>query len=91
MDLPQVYQKNVMEWLIKSFGEKSATSDHGRTTKFLEEAIELVQSLDLEKEFVHRMVDYVYAREKGEPYQEVGCLVICLAGLCESLNLGLNN
>jgi hypothetical protein len=76
------YQSEVMEWLEKTFGNKIAYSKEERSLRFLEEALELVQSTGMPKEKALEMLDYVYSRPVGDLPQEVGGVYVCLAALC---------
>lgn len=77
-DLPT----RVKAWLVKAFGEAVALDKSQRNHRFLEEALELVQSLGCTREECHALVDYVYGRPIGEPFQEAGGALLTLAGLC---------
>ncbi|MGZ4968070.1 MAG: hypothetical protein ACXV8O_01525 [Methylobacter sp.] len=59
-----------------------------RSHRFLEESLELVQACGCTKSEALQLVDYVYGRPAGEPYQEVGGVMVTLAALC--LAHGLN-
>lgn len=76
------FQERVAPWMETCFGAKITNDPHERNLRFIEEALELVQSLELSKEAAHFMVDYVYSREKGDPPQEVAGTIISLAALC---------
>lgn len=75
-------QDRAMKWAVECFGEERANSRKERNLRFIEEAIELVQSLDLEKEELLAVVDYVYSRRNGRPEQEVGGVMVTLVILC---------
>jgi hypothetical protein len=53
-----------------------------RNDRFLEEALELVQSLGYSQQEAHWMVRYVYDRPQGDVNQEVGGVMVTLASLC---------
>lgn len=53
-----------------------------RNHRFLEEALELVQSLGCTASEAHQLVDYVFGRPIGEPMQELGGVQVTLAALC---------
>ncbi len=75
-------QDSVQAWCVECFGETTASDVVERNWRFLEEAIELVQSLGGSKEDALKLVDYVYGREAGHPPQEVGGVMITLSALC---------
>lgn len=77
------FQTKVGAWCIKCFGLTVAQNKLERNHRFLEESLELVQSLGCSKEEALMLVDYVFSRPIGEPYQEVGGVMVTLAALCE--------
>lgn len=82
MNSMSYFQRSVRYWLVACFGEDVAAARKERGHRFLEEAIELVQSTGVTTEEAHQLVDYVYGRPIGETKQEVGGVMITLAGLC---------
>jgi len=74
--------QRVGEWMIAAFGEDVANDGKERNHRYLEESLELVQSLGCTRKEVDMLVDYVYSRPLGEPRQEVGGASITLAALC---------
>jgi hypothetical protein len=76
------YQNRVDEWVQVCFGEQISKDKVERNHRFLEEALELVQSLDCTKSEAHQLVDYVFDREKGEPQQECGGVSDSVFGYC---------
>ena len=75
-------QDRVLPWLIECFGQEIANDKVERCDRFIEEALELVQSAGWPKERAHQLVEYVYGRPEGEIEQEVGGVMITLAALC---------
>lgn len=82
-----LYQDEVNDWMQKCFGPEIAKDVLERNHRFIEEAIELVQSLDCPKEDVQMLLDYVYSRPKGNPKQEVGCVMVTLAALSTAIDI----
>lgn len=80
------FQERVKWWTHDCFGKAIALDKVERNHRFLEEALELVQSLACSKEDAHALVEYVYGRLAGEPYQEVGGVMVTLAALCNAAN-----
>lgn len=76
------FQARVQPWLLACFGEMIAGDREERNHRFLEEALELVQSLGCTQSEAHQLVDYVYGRTVGIPAQEVGGVMVTLAALC---------
>ncbi|WOI52416.1 hypothetical protein [Parvularcula sp. LCG005] len=73
------YENRVARWLRACFAPAIAESKEERVTRFLEEALELVQSEGFDRDRVYRMVEYVFDRSPGDPAQEVGGVIITLA------------
>lgn len=84
------YQKRVNDWMLVCFGEEISADKTERNHRFLEEALELVQSLGATKSEAHQLVDYVYDRPKGEPKQECGGVMVTLAALCLANEFDMN-
>lgn len=83
-------QSRVFPWLIECFGEQIAKDKVERNHRFLEESLELVQSLGCTPSEAHQLVDYVFAREVGDPPQETGGVMITLAALCLANQLDMH-
>jgi len=78
------YQSRVDDWMAACFGAEISADRMERNHRFLEEAIELVQSTGCTKSEAHQLVDYVYGRPVGDPVQEVGGVMVTLAALCSA-------
>lgn len=83
------FQLTVAMWAQNCFGAKIAEDKVERNHRFLEESLELVQSLGCTKEEALQLVDYVFDRPVGEPTQEVGGVMVTLAGLCSANRIHL--
>lgn len=84
------FQHEVRRWLLQCFGAEIAEDTQERNHRFLEEALELVQSCGCSAEHAHQLVDYVFGRPVGEKGQEVGGVMVTLAALCVAQGLGLS-
>jgi NTP pyrophosphatase (non-canonical NTP hydrolase) len=84
------YQARVDRWLLACFGETIARDRTERNHRFLEEALELVQSGGCTASEAHQLVDYVYGRTVGEMGQEVGGVMNTLAALCLAYGLDMD-
>ncbi|TJV51096.1 MAG: hypothetical protein E5Y01_16030 [Mesorhizobium sp.] len=83
------FQRRVAAWCVECFGETTATDIVERNWRFLEEALELVQSLGGNADDAHALVEYVFGREAGEPNQEVGGTMVTLAALVAANRLSI--
>jgi len=85
------YQSRVDDWMAACFGAEISADRMERNHRFLEEAIELVQSTGCTQSEAHQLVDYVYGRPIGEPIQEVGGVMVTLAALCSAHGITLKD
>lgn len=81
------YQDRVSEFMLACFGVNALRDRVERNHRFLEESLELVQALGCTASEAHQLVDYVYGRPVGEPTQEVGGVMVTLAGLCAAAGI----
>ena len=87
--MSNVFQHRAWKWVIDCFGVETSEDKVERNHRFLEESLELVQSLGCSSEEAHKLVDYVYDRPIGEPKQEVGGVMVTLAILCTSHDIDM--
>ena len=85
----QSYQRRVNDWILSCFGLAISRDTTERNHRFIEEALELVQSTGCSQSEAHQLVDYVYSRPIGEPAQEVGGVMNTLAALCTTQGLDM--
>ena len=88
-DAFRAYQERVGAWVSGTFGEKVLTDRGERAARLLEEAAELAQALGMSGSEARRIVADVFAREPGDPGQEVGGLMNTLGALCAGVGLDL--
>jgi len=88
--LSATFQLRVKPWMLKCFGQVIADDKVERNHRFLEEALELVQSTGCTADEAHQLVDYVYGRPIGDPPQEVGGVMVTLAALCLANNMNMH-
>lgn len=84
------FQSWIWSWMLNTFGPVSEVSID-RPMRFFEEAVELAQATDLTKDQAHQLVDYVYGREKGDPFIEIGDVLLTLAGVASSRNVQMED
>lgn len=80
-------QKTVLGWATATFGELAARDIRERGQRLLEEVVETLQALELASSDAHAIVDYVYSRQRGSVFQELGGVGVTLLSLCEALGL----
>lgn len=78
------YQLKVDRWMQECFGADVASDVAERSHRFLEEALELVQSVGCTADEARQLVDYVFGRPAGEPRQEVGGVMVTLSALANA-------
>ena len=76
------FQSRVQPWMMACFGPEISADRFERNHRFLEEALELVQSTGCTPSEAHQLVDYVYGRPVGATHQEIGGVMVTLAALC---------
>jgi hypothetical protein len=85
------FQGSCRNWVVACMGEAAAQNKVERNFRFVEEAVELVQSCGCSKDDVLKIVDYVFSRPIGEPAQEVGGTMTTLASLCNAHGIDLEH
>lgn len=85
--MTRAFQFRVAAWLTHTFDPETCSNTRERNHRFLEESLELVQALGCTKTEVMQLVDYTFGRERGEPAQEVGGVLVCLAALCTAAGI----
>lgn len=76
------FQAGVAEWMGHCFLPSLYSNMTERGDRLLEEVLELLQAHGYDKARVPTLVDYVFGRPVGEPAQEVGGVMVTLAGYC---------
>lgn len=91
-DIPEKlsFQARVKKWVHTCFGDMTATDKHERSHRFLEEALELVQSCGCSQRDAHALVDYVYNRPAGDIEQEAGGVKITFSALCSAHEIDMD-
>jgi hypothetical protein len=81
----------IRRWIMRTFGVSIFWDRRERARRFLEEAIELVQAMELPKAEAQRLLDRIYSRPAGEVMQEIGGVGITLFALvnCEGHDFDL--
>lgn len=88
MDITR-YQARTAAWMNQCFGTDYVHDKRTRMFRFLEESLELAQSLGCTAEQANALVGYVFGRPVGEIPQEVGGVMVTLASLCAIAEISL--
>lgn len=79
------YQWRVLRWLQACFGtalQDGPAARRERAWRFLEEALELAQTAGVTKGETEALTAYTFGRPPGEIDDEVGGVMLTLAGFC---------
>ncbi|MGF6494207.1 hypothetical protein ABIE56_002398 [Luteibacter sp. 621] len=76
------FQARVSWWMDQCFLPSLYSDMTERGDRLLEEVLELLQAHGYDQARVPTLVDYVFKRPVGEPAQEVGGVMVTLAGFC---------
>ncbi|MGT9867595.1 hypothetical protein ACSYHF_18095 [Stenotrophomonas maltophilia group sp. P373] len=76
------FQAGVAEWMGQCFLPSLYSNMTERGDRLLEEVLELLQANGYDSARVPTLVNYVFGRPVGEPAQEVGGVMVTLAGYC---------
>jgi hypothetical protein len=90
-DAAEPFQVRVKSWLRACFGDTVGADREERTHRFLEEAIELAQANGCSKRETLMLVDYVFSRPHGKIDEEVGGVMVTLAGLCNAIGVSMHD
>lgn len=85
------YQQRVEQWLDACFPPTVRSDRVERTHRFLEEALELAQANGCSRDDALALVEYVFLRPVGRPDQEVGGVMVTLAGLCSASAINMDD
>lgn len=92
IQMSRAFQDGVDDWMDACFGEPIKSDSLERADRLTEEALELVQTVPgFTAERAHALVDYVFNRPVGERGQEVGGTMVCLAALCNTFGLSMDD
>ncbi|MEX2126941.1 MAG: hypothetical protein WD871_01690 [Xanthobacteraceae bacterium] len=76
-------QRIVLAWCEATFGAGPAADLHERASRVVEEALELAQCEGVDPDLLHELIDHVFARKPGQPWQEAGGVGVTLLAYCE--------
>lgn len=78
-----------LRWAHQTFGDV-ALDPRERTTRFLEEAVELAQAMEVPEETVRAVVARVYSRRSGHPERELGQSLATLELLAQAMGVDMD-
>jgi len=79
------------DWACRVFGKVDVNNKAERALRIAEEAIELCQALDIDREKMDRLVSVVYGRPKGHWFKELGGVMNTLAIFTEGTGYTMEN
>lgn len=85
------FQWRVFQWMKECFARPDSLTKEQRAFRFIEEALELVQAAGTSREDVERLVAYTYGRPVGEVRQEIGGVMVTLAGLAQACSVNMEH
>jgi hypothetical protein len=83
------FQEDVERWVLDCFGKDSFQNTRVRALRFLEESIELCQSVGITNVDCLKLIGQVYEKPEGEIVQEIGGTMTTLAPLCSNLGIDM--
>ncbi|RWB09304.1 MAG: hypothetical protein EOQ39_18950 [Mesorhizobium sp.] len=89
MSTDAVLQHRVSQFLKDCFTDDPVVRPKVRVYRFLEEALELAQAMEVSKEDAAKLVDYVFGRPVGDVKQEMGGVVFTLVGVANALGMNI--
>ncbi|WP_277381582.1 hypothetical protein [Stenotrophomonas maltophilia] len=90
VDLGPTFQAGVADWMGQCFLPSLYSNMTERGDRLLEEVLELLQAHGYDPARVPTLVDYVFSRPVGDPAQEVGGVMVTLAGYCWVAGLNMH-
>ena len=83
------FDRRATQWAREAFGNTVVDNQRERAARFIEEAIELAQAVDLVEEEVVDIAYSVYCKPMGEVAQEIGGTMVTLGVLTRIMQLDL--
>jgi len=74
--------EHCIKWLREVFGFAAANDVEERLLRLGEETLELMQSRGVSREQAHALVEQVFNNPPGNPFQELGGVMVTLASYC---------
>lgn len=88
----QDFQAETDQWMDVCFGSTIKADTLERDDRFIEECLELVQTNPaFTADRAHALVDYVFGRPVGEPFQETGGVMVTLAARSNAAGISIKD
>lgn len=81
------FQSRARHWVVECFGKEIAADIMERVHRFLEESLELAQSKGCTADGAHQLVEWVFNRPVGDPFQEAGGVRVTFSLLCSAAGI----
>lgn len=85
----RLFELSVADWVRQTFGVDVLYDVAERTNRFFEEASELAQAMGMSLGEAQQLIEYVWGRPVGVPWQEVGGVMTTLAALTHSFRIDM--
>ncbi len=86
--MTKTQQALILHWAVSIFGDVALDPEE-RAKRFAEEAIEVLQAADVDRETAHKIVDRAYDRPKDKLSKEMGAAYLTLCALAAVHGLDL--
>lgn len=83
-------QAVIQNWVKRELGPEDLDV-HVRASRLVEEACEAAQAVGVPRDRLERVLNHVYSRPAGNPYQEVGGVTVTLMGYAEVLGISITS
>jgi NTP pyrophosphatase (non-canonical NTP hydrolase) len=80
-------QHRIADWCAAAFGKDHATNIEQRGLRLAEEAIEAAQAANCDPATLHKLIDYIYAKEPGALAQELGGVGLCVLAMANAAGI----
>lgn len=84
-------QRVVGQWCARAFGVMVSVDRKDRSIRIVEEATELCQYEGVDPAVLHKLIDVVFSRPIGFPYQEMGGIAVTSLAYCEASGMSFES
>lgn len=79
----------IVKWVHRCLGEPLQSSLWERGMRIVEEAMELAQTMGVERDSMYLLVDYVNSRPTGKAPQEAAGVLVTLLAACDAMKIDI--